>query len=99
QYATCGCSPLGKVSKVSEAYAPNAAVVWAHQYTFDGLGRMTRDLLPDGSATVYAYSGNTTTVTPPSNNPSNPVSPWKSYATDGQGNMTLVSEPDPTLGL
>jgi YD repeat-containing protein len=88
----------GKVSKVSEAYAPGAAVVWAHQYTFDGLGRITQDLLPDGSATLYKYSGNTTTVTPPSNNPSNPVSPWKRYTTDAQGNLTSVSEPDPTLG-
>jgi YD repeat-containing protein len=65
----------GKVSKVSEAYAPGAAVVWAHQYTFDGLGRITQDLLPDGSATLYTR-----------------------YTTDAQGNLTSVSEPDPTLG-
>jgi hypothetical protein len=50
QYAPSGCPPPGKVSKVPEAYGPNAAVVWAHQYTFDGLDRMT----------LYAYSGNTT---------------------------------------
>ena len=39
QYAPCACSPLGKVSAVSQPYAPNAPVYWT-TYTYDGSGRV-----------------------------------------------------------
>ena len=38
QYASCACSPLGKVWKVSQPYAPGAQVNWT-TYTYDGSGR------------------------------------------------------------
>ncbi|HLI84394.1 MAG TPA: hypothetical protein VKV17_10780 [Bryobacteraceae bacterium] len=67
QYAPCGCSPLGKVSAVSEPYAPGGTPVWT-TYTYDGSGRMLTSTAPDGSVTQYSYQGNNTTVTDPAGN-------------------------------
>src|SRR5207245_1317615 len=58
QYAPCACSPLGKMSRVSQPYAPGATPVWT-SYTYDGSGRTLTVTAPDGSATHYAYLGNT----------------------------------------
>ena len=45
---------------------------------------------PDGASTTkYAYSGNQTTVT-------DPAGKWKTLTTDVQGNLTAVTEPDPS---
>ena len=64
QYGPCGCSPIGKMSAVSQPYAPGATPVWT-TYTYDGSGRTLTVTAPDGSVTRYAYAGNQTTVTDP----------------------------------
>jgi RHS repeat-associated protein len=89
-YDPCGCSPLGKVSKVSQPYAPNGTVYWT-TYTYDASGRTTKVALPDGSATTYSYQGNTVTVT-------DPAGKTKTFTMDAFGNLTKVVETDPTLG-
>ena len=87
-YDPCGCSPLGKVSQVSQPFAPGAAVYWAATYTYDASGRTTKIALPDGSATTYVYQGNTVTVT-------DPAGKWKTFTMDAFGNLTKVVEPTP----
>src|ERR1700738_5021026 len=61
-YDACGCSPLGKISKQSQPYAPGGTVYWT-TYTYDGLGRTLTAVAPDGSQTSYSYVGKTVTVT------------------------------------
>jgi RHS repeat-associated protein len=90
QYAPCACSPLGKISKVSQPYAPGATPVWT-SYTYDGRGRPVTVVAPDGSTTRYAYQGNTTTVT-------DPAGKWKTYTADASGNTVTVTEPNPSGG-
>jgi len=91
QYAPCACSPLGKVSAVSQPYAPGATPVWT-TYTYDGSGRTLSVTLPDGaSVTRYSYQGNQTTVT-------DPAGKWKTSSTDAMGNLLAVTEPDPNGG-
>ena len=91
QYAPCACSPLGKMSAVSEPYAPNATVYWT-RYTYDGAGRTVRVTAADGnSATTYSYQGNSTTVT-------DPASKWKTSTVDAYGNVIQVTEPNPSGG-
>jgi YD repeat-containing protein len=90
QYAPCACSPLGKMSRVSQPYVPGATPVWT-TYTYDGSGRTLNVTAADGSVTQYAYQGNTTTVT-------DPAGKWKTYTTDAFGNMTVVTEPRPGGG-
>jgi RHS repeat-associated protein len=90
-YASCACSPIGKVQKVSQPYVPGNTVYWT-MYTYDGLGRTVSVLKPDGaSTTTYAYSGNTATVT-------DPAGKWKKQTSDAMGNLTQVNEPNPTGG-
>ena len=90
-YAPCSCSPLGKIQKTSQPYAPGATVAWT-TYTYDGIGRPVSIQAPDGaSTTTYAYSGNLTTVTDPAGN-------WKKLTNDVEGNLTTVVEPDPLGG-
>jgi len=89
-YDPCGCSPLGKMSQVSQPFAPNGTVYWT-KYTYDASGRTTKIALPDSSATTYAYQGNTVTVTDPAHNA-------KTFTMDAFGNLTKVVETDPTLG-
>ena len=51
-----------------------------------------RQVAPDGSVTAsYAYAGNTTTVT-------DAAGKWKTFTTDGMGNLTQVVEPNPAGG-
>jgi YD repeat-containing protein len=77
QYAPCACSPLGKVSRVSQPYAPGQSPVRT-VYTSDGSGRTLTVTAPDGiSATRYSYQGNQTTVTDPAGNS-------KTFMTDHQ---------------
>ncbi len=88
-YLPCGCSPLGKMTKISQPYAPGGAQYWTTN-TFDGSGRTVSTQLPDGSsATTYVYQGNTVTVT-------DPAGKWKRFTVDAFGNVTSVLEPDPT---
>jgi len=89
-YAPCGCSPLGKVSQVSQPHAPGGTQYWT-TYTYDASGRTLTTTLPEGSVTTYAYQGNTVTVT-------DPAGKWKKFTMDAFGNLTSVQEPDPSLG-
>jgi RHS repeat-associated protein len=90
QYAPCACSPLGKMSAVSQPYAPGATPVW-NTYTYDGSGRTLTVTAPDGSVTRYACQGNSTTVT-------DPAGKWKTATVDAFGNVILVTEPNPAGG-
>jgi len=49
QYAPCACSPLGKMSKVSQPYGPGGTVYWT-TYTYDGSGRTLTVTAPDGAS-------------------------------------------------
>ena len=96
EYAPCGCSPLGKVSRVSLPYAPNGSRVWAKTYGYDGSGRTVSVTAADGSVTrteyltTYGgYSGSFVKVT-------DPAGKWKVQQTDAMGNLVRVFEPIPT---
>ena len=89
-YAPCGCSPLGKISQASQPHTPGGTQYWT-TYTYDASGRTLSVTQPDGSATTYAYQGNTVTVT-------DPAGKWKKFTMDAFGNLTSVQEPDPSLG-
>jgi len=91
QYASCACSPLGKMYRVSQPYAPGATPVWT-TYTYDGSGRTLTSTAADGaSVTQTSYQGNQTTVT-------DPAGKWKTSVTDAMGNLTSVIEPNPAGG-
>jgi RHS repeat-associated protein len=86
EYDSCACSPLGKVKRVSQPYAPGGTVY------YDGLGRTLSVSLPGGTGTTtYVYQGNATTVT-------DPAGKWKKFTTDAMGNLTKVTEPNPAGG-
>lgn len=66
EYDRCPCSPLGKVKRVSQPYAPGGTIYWT-TYTYDSLGRTISVTLPDGTGTTtYQYGGNQVLVTGPS---------------------------------
>ncbi len=86
RYAPCACSPLGKMSAVSQPYAPGATPVWT-TYAYDASGRTLTVTAPDGvSITSYAYQGNQTTIT-------DPAGKSKTYTYDASGNLLQVTEP------
>lgn len=86
EYDSCACSPVGKMKRVSQPYAPGGQKYWT-TYTYDGLGRTVSVQAPDGaSATTYSYQGNTTTIT-------DPAGKWKKYVNDALGNLIRVIEP------
>jgi RHS repeat-associated protein len=89
-YGACGCSPLGKVVKVSLPYGPGETEVWT-TYTYDASGRQLTSTAPDGSVTTTSYSGNSVTTT-------DPAGAWKTNVTDAFGNLIAVYEPDPATG-
>jgi YD repeat-containing protein len=89
-YAPVGASPLGSLGQTSRPYAPGGTQYWTTT-SYDASGRTTRVALPDGSATTYAYQGNTVTVT-------DPAGKSKTFTNDAFGNLVGVLEPDPSLG-
>ena len=89
-YAPCGCTPLGKMSQVSQPYVAGNTRVWT-TFTYDGLGRTVKQTAPDNSVTQYSYSGNTLTITHPAGNA-------KTLTMDTFGNITSVQETDSQLG-
>jgi RHS repeat-associated protein len=89
-YGACGCSPLGKVMKVSYPYGPGETEVWT-TYTYDGSGRQLTTTVPDGSVTSTSYGGNSVMTTDPTGN-------WKLNYNDAFGNLVAVYEPDPATG-
>src|SRR6202022_4305887 len=86
-----GCSPLGKMSKVSQPYAPGVTPVWT-THNYDASGRTTSVVAPDGSTTSYNYYGQAVGVNSPT------AGTWKQFTMDAFGNLTFVAEPDPALG-
>jgi RHS repeat-associated protein len=91
QYAPCACSPLGKLWRVSQPYAPGATPVWT-TYTYDGSGRTLTVTAPDGASTTwYAYAGTYTTV-------HDPAGKGKTSVVDAFGNLVAMWETDPALG-
>ena len=90
EYTPCGCSPLGKVKRVSQPHAPGAAAKWT-VYTYDGLGRTLTVTAADGSVTTYAYAGASVTVV-------DAAGKWKRSYTDALGNLVRVEEPNPAGG-
>ena len=87
-YGPCGCSPTGKMSRVSQPYKPGDSEYWT-TYTYDALGRTLSVQAADGQSTThYAYYGNMTVTT-------DPAGKWKGMITDITGNLTTVLEPDP----
>ncbi len=91
QYAPCGCSPLGKLYRQSQPYAPGGTDAWT-TYTYDASGRTLSVALPDGSTTTYTYGGNQVVVR-------DPAGITKSFTMDAFGNLVTVGEIDPSLGL
>ena len=93
-YDPCGCSPLGKMSQVSQPFAPNGSLYWT-KYAYDASGRTTSVAIQETasvySTTTYVYQGNTVTVT-------DPAGKTKTFTMDAFGNLTKVVETDPTLG-
>src|SRR5271165_3213164 len=87
-YDSCGCSPLGKMTKTSMPYAPGGTEVYT-TYAYDGMGRTLTQTAPDNSVTTYTYAGNSVSVT-------DPAGKWKQYYMDSLGNVSLVVEPNPT---
>jgi hypothetical protein len=78
EYEACACSPLGKVKRVSNPYAPGGTVYWT-TYNYDGVGRTVSVNLPNGTGTSnYLYEGNAVTVTDPAGN-------WRKYESDAFG--------------
>jgi RHS repeat-associated protein len=88
KYAPCGCSPLGKMSQVSEPYAPGGTVYWT-TYAYDASGRTLSVIAPDGSATTgNGYWGNSVSVF-------DATGKAKAYTRDVFGNLITTIEIDP----
>ena len=91
EYGECACSPVGKVKRVSQPYAPGGTVYWT-TYHYDALGRTVSAVGPDGASTgQYGYAGNRVTVT-------DAAGKWKTFTTDVFGNLVKVTEPNPGGG-
>ena len=91
EYDSCACSPLGKVKRVSQPYAPGGTVYWT-TYSYDCLGRTVSVAQPGSSGTAtYVYQGNTVTLT-------DSAGKWKKYTLDALGSLVQVTEPNPGGG-
>jgi len=101
EYAPCACSPIGKVKRVSQPYAPGNTVYWT-TYTYDGAGRTLTVTGPDGlSQTKMTYNAQASgvSVAPPTSGSSvtavDPKGSWKIVTSDVFGNTIQVTEPNP----
>ena len=91
EYDSCGCSPLGKVKRVSRPYTGGSPSAWT-TYNYDSQGRVTSVVAADGASTTsYLYQGNRTKVT-------SPTGKWKWHEMDVAGNLLKVTEPNPAGG-
>ncbi|MFN7919438.1 MAG: RHS repeat-associated core domain-containing protein [Bryobacteraceae bacterium] len=91
EYAPCGCTPIGKMKRVSRPHAPGATQYWT-TYNYDALGRTVSVVAADGASTsTYTYVGNTVKTT-------DPTGKWKKFEMDAVGNLTQVTEPNPAGG-
>ncbi len=91
EYDSCACSPLGKVKRVSQPYAPGGTVYWT-TYTYDGIGRTVSVAHAGNSGTTsYVYEGNTVKTT-------DAAGKWKKFTLDAMGNLTKATEPNPAGG-
>ncbi len=91
EYDACACSPLGKLKRVSQPYAPGGTIYWT-TYTYDGLGRTLSISHPGNTGTTtYVYQGNTVKVI-------DPTGRWKTSTYDALGNLVQMSEPNPAGG-
>jgi YD repeat-containing protein len=89
EYAPCACSPIGRVKRVSQPYAPGGTVYWT-EYEFDARGRTVK-VTPPGNMgfTSYVYEGNTVKVVEPGG------ARWKRFTLDALGRLVKVTEPRP----
>jgi RHS repeat-associated protein len=91
EYVACACSPVGRLGRISQPYAPGGTVYWT-TYSYDSLGRVIQIRHPDNSGvTSYVYEGNTVKVI-------DPAGKWKKYTLDAFGNLIQVTEPNPAGG-
>ena len=91
EYDSCGCSPIGKMKRVSRPYVTASPSLWT-TYNYDSQGRVTSVVLPNSAGTTsYIYEGNTTKVT-------SPAGKWKKHEVDSAGNLVTVTEPNPGAG-
>ena len=90
QYAPCGCSPLGKMYRVSMPYAGGGSPSAWTTYAYDERGRTIGITAADGTVTQYIYIGNETWINAHS---------WKVQTFDALGNLVNVTEPDTPNGF
>ena len=90
QYAPCGCSPLGKMYRVSMPYAGGGSPSAWTTYAYDERGRTTSVTSPDGTVTSYVYNANQTEILD--------ASAWKNQTMDALGNLINLLEPDTPNG-
>ena len=97
-YASCGCSPLGKLSQqwMPHSYGTNKNTAATTTYTYDGIGRTVSKAVvgpvsgTDTQGTInYVYQGNMVQVT-------DPAGKIKQFTTDAFGNLVQVVE-DPSV--
>ena len=77
--------PLGRAYIVSNPHN-STAQYWTETDT-DAVGRVTKNILPDGNQTTYSYSGHTVTITDPAGHATK-------QDVDAQGRIGTLYEPD-----
>ncbi len=93
-YGSCGCSPLGKLISQAVPHTYGSSPAATTTYTYDGVGRtLSKATVGSDSqgTSTYVYLGNTVTAY-------DPAGKWKTFATDGFGNLIQVTEPNPAGG-
>ena len=77
--------PLGRTYIVSNPH--NSTAQYFTETDTDALGRVTKNILPDGNQTTYSYSGHTVTITDPAGHATK-------QDVDAQGRIGTLYEPD-----